>query len=112
MDFNKIIEQVLLYTLPPLAAAITAYCVTYVKEYIDTLAEKKRRFVLDLIRVGVNAAEQLYKGENRGDEKKSYVLGFVNKALTEKGIKINVWFIEAQIEAAVFSQIPKNEYKG
>lgn len=111
MDYNKIIEQVLLVTLPPLFASITAYCITYVKKYLDGLAEDKRYFVSSAIRIAVSAAEQLFKAGN-GQAKKVYAIDLVTKILQEQGIKVNVELIEAQIEAAVFDELPKtkNEY--
>ena len=47
--------------------------------------------------IGVAAAEQLYKGAGRGEEKKQYVIDF----LKQKGFKVDEESVSNAIEAAV-----------
>jgi len=54
------------------------------------------------VKIAVQAAEQLYKGSGRGEEKKQYVLKF----LEEKGFKVDDAAMDALIESAVFD-LPK-----
>jgi hypothetical protein len=49
------------------------------------------------VKIGVAAAEQLYKGQGRGEEKKKYVLEF----LASMGFTVDEEAINAAIEAAV-----------
>ena len=49
------------------------------------------------MKIGVAAAEQLYKGQGRGEEKKKYVLEF----LASMGFTVDEEAINAAIEAAV-----------
>lgn len=49
------------------------------------------------VKIAVVAAEQLYKGSDRGEEKKAYVLDWLNK----QGITIDADKLDAMIEAAV-----------
>ena len=58
------------------------------------------------VAIAVSAAEQLYKGVGRGEEKKQYVLDW----LTAKGIKVNMEELDGMIESAVFElNHPKTE---
>jgi DUF1365 family protein len=50
------------------------------------------------VKTAVKAAEQLYKGSGRGEEKKQYVLDF----LAAKGLTMDMDIVEALLEAAVF----------
>ena len=49
------------------------------------------------VKIGVAAAEQLYKGAGRGEEKKQYVIDF----LKQKGFKVDEESVINAIEAAV-----------
>lgn len=72
----------------------TAFLIPYLKTKVS--AEK-----LDTIKFWVNiaveAAEMIYVGTGRGQEKKDYVVKFLNS----KGFTLNVTEIENLIEAAV-----------
>ena len=51
-----------------------------------------------IVRVAVSAAEQLYKGSGRGDEKKAFVLDWLKK----RHIAVDEAKLDAMIEAAVY----------
>ena len=52
---------------------------------------------LAAVKIGVAAAEQLYVGQGRGEEKKQYVLDF----LKQKGFKVDEESVVNAIEAIV-----------
>ena len=89
-DFTGIFEIV----LSILAAIVTYYVIPLLKEKID--AEKLKRLI-KLIKIAVDAAEQLY-GSGYGEEKREYVVNY----LLKKGIVFDADEIDMIIESAVF----------
>ena len=77
-------------------AVITAFVIPWLKGKID--ADKLEQIKL-WVTVAVEAAEQLYNGTGRGEEKKAYVVKF----LQEKGFTID----EAGFKAAMEEQREK-----
>lgn len=77
-----------------IAAVISAFLVPWIKA--NTTAKQQEQ-MLDWVEIAVNAAEQLYKGSGRGEEKKEYVMQF----LADKGYTADLNEIEAAIEAVV-----------
>lgn len=87
--FNAIIALV--------AALITAFVIPWIKTKIK--AEKLEQ-IKQWVTIAVQAAEQIYIGSGRGEEKKQYVLDFLNaKGYTIEFDNID---IDALIEAIVF----------
>ena len=84
-DITVIIEAV--FAL--LAAIITAIVIPYIKS--KTTASQQAE-------IAVTAAEQIYTGSGRGEEKKAYVLNW----LQEHGITVDAEKLDALIEAAVY----------
>ena len=82
-DITVIIEAV--FAL--LAAIITAIVIPYIKS--KTTASQQAE---------ITAAEQIYTGSGRGEEKKAYVLNW----LQEHGITVDAEKLDALIEAAVY----------
>lgn len=74
----------------------TSVIVPYLKQKIslEELSELQ-----EWVYIGVQAAEMLFKGTGRGEEKKAYVLNF----LQSKGFTIDMASIDAMIEAAVLA---------
>lgn len=91
MDITIIIEAVL--TL--IAAVITAVVVPWIKS--RTTAQQQAE-INAWVKIAVAAAEQIYRGSGRGEEKKAYVLNW----LAEHGITLDEDRIDALIEAAVY----------
>ena len=58
---------------------------------------KQRDEILIWVNIAVTAAEQIFTGSGRGEEKKEYVLKF----LEERGFKVDFETLDALIEAAV-----------
>lgn len=77
-----------------IAAAISVFLIPWIKS--KTTAQQRNELVA-WAKIGVAAAEQLYKGQGRGEEKKKYVLDF----LESKGFKVDEDSVNNAIEAAV-----------
>ena len=88
--------------LTPIIMAVIALISAIVTGYVIPLVKSKTtnaQFseIVGWVKVAVGAAEQLYVGQGRGEEKKAHVLKF----LEEKGYKVDTEAIDAMIEAAV-----------
>ena len=79
-----------------LATIITFVIVPYIKSKTTATQQKE---INDWIKIAVAAAEQIYKGVGRGEEKKQYALAY----LAKHGIKLDNATIDAMIEAAVYA---------
>lgn len=90
VDLTPIITAVL--TL--IFSLITAFLIPYIKTKVS--AEQFATIKL-WVQVAVQAAEMLYIGSGRGEEKKKYVIEFLNS----KGFTLNAEEIENLIESAV-----------
>lgn len=91
------ITQVAQAFLTLMAALVTAVVVPWVRANTN---EKQQAFLQTLLRIGVQAAEQLY-GSGTGQEKKDYVLAY----LEGKGIEVD----DAALEATVMALFGKGE---
>lgn len=91
MDITTIIEAVFALA----AAVITAIVIPYIKS--RTTAQQQAE-INAWVKIAVAAAEQIYTGSGRGEEKKAYVLNW----LAEHGITMDKDRINALIEAAVY----------
>ena len=92
IDLAPIMEAIIALVV----AVITAFVIPWLKGKID--ADKLEQIKL-WVTVAVEAAEQLYNGTGRGEEKKAYVVKF----LQEKGFTIDPDSLDKLIEAAVFN---------
>lgn len=90
-DITPIIEAVAAL----IAALITAFLVPYIKS--KTTAEQQKE-INAWVRIAVSAAEQIYVGSGRGEEKKAYVLEW----LRSHGVTVDDEKLDAMIEAAVY----------
>lgn len=90
VDLTPIITAVL--TL--IFSLITAFLIPYIKTKVS--AEQFATIKL-WVQVAVQAAEMLYVGSGRGEEKKKYAIEFLNS----KGFTLNAEEIENLIESAV-----------
>ena len=78
-----------------IAALITAFVSPYIKS--KTTAEQQKE-INAWVKIAVAAAEQIYVGSGRGEEKKAYVIDW----LRSHGITVDEEKLEALIEAAVY----------
>lgn len=76
------------------ATVVSAFLIPWIKS--KTTAQQRSELVA-WAKIGVAAAEQIYVGQGRGDEKKQYVLEF----LKSKGFDLNEESVNNAIEAAV-----------
>lgn len=77
-----------------IAAIVSVYLIPWIKS--KTTNEQRKQFVA-WVKIAVSAAEQVYNGPGRGEEKKQYVIEF----LKEQGIKFDEASVSNAIEAAV-----------
>lgn len=80
------------------AALITGFLIPWIRSKTTT---QQRDEIMEWVKIAVSAAEMIYKGSGRGQEKLAYVLNF----LTSKGVKIDTESVRTMIEAAVL-QLP------
>ena len=75
-----------------------AFCSAFVIPWIRSKTTQAQRQELQAwITIAVQAAEQIYKGSGRGEEKKQYVMDW----LEDHGFYIEVTQLEAMLESAV-----------
>ncbi len=90
IDITTIVNAVIAL----IAAIISAFVIPWIRS--KTTAQQ-REDLIAWVKIAVSAAEQLFKGDKRGEEKKQYVLDFLKK----NGFSVNEDAVNAAIEAAV-----------
>lgn len=90
-DITPIVEAV----AAALCAVVTCVLVPYIKS--KTTAEQQKK-INAWVKIAVSAAEQIYVGSGRGEEKKAYVLEW----LRAHGVTVDDEKLDAMIEAAVY----------
>ncbi len=88
------LTEIIIAVIGLLFAAANIYLIPMLKQKLS--AEKYSEIQI-WVNIAVKAAEMLYVGSGRGEEKKAYVLEF----LKNKGITLDIASIENMIEAAV-----------
>ena len=77
------------------AAVITAIVIPYIKTKTTT---DQQRQINTWVQIAVSAAEQIYNGPGRGEDKKKYVVEW----LRQHGVTVDADKLDAMIEAAVY----------
>lgn len=77
------------------AAIITAIVIPWIK---SKTTKEQQDEIKQWVKIAVAAAEQIFVGQGRGEEKKQWVLEF----LTKYNLKVDMDAIDALIEAAVW----------
>lgn len=90
IDITPVINAVIAL----LAAGVSVFLIPWIK---SKTTDAQRKELLEWVKIGVAAAEQLYEGQGRGEEKKKYVLDF----LKQKGFKVDEESVVNAIEAIV-----------
>ncbi len=90
IDVTIIVDTVIALIM----AIISTFAIPWIKS--KTTAQQREDLVA-WVKIAVAAAEQIYRGTKRGEEKKQYVLDF----LTKNGFSVNKDSVNAAIEAAV-----------
>ena len=84
-----------MYDITPIIEAVAALIAALIKS--KTTAEQQKE-INAWVKIAVSAAEQIYTGSGRGEEKKEYVINW----LREHGITVDEAKLDALIEAAVY----------
>lgn len=93
---NDSVLKIILACIPVVGAVVTAYIIPYLKNKIG--AENLNN--IDYwIRKGVEAAEVLFDAPKSGEQKKAYVIDFINKMFNSKKTVITTEQIEILLEA-------------
>lgn len=90
VDLTPIISAVLTLII----SLVSAFLIPYIKA---KTSEEQFNTIKLWVQIAVQAAEMLYVGSGRGEEKKQYVIEF----LKSKGFTLNAEEIENLIESAV-----------
>ena len=90
-DITPIVEAV----VAVVCAVVTCVLIPYIKS--KTTAEQQKE-INAWVKIAVAAAEQIFAGSGRGEEKKEYVVQW----LKDRGITVDAEKIDAMIEAAVY----------
>ena len=99
----KDLTDLILAILTVVFTAISTFLIPYIKS--KTTASQYAE-IQKWVTIAVEAAEMIYTGPGRGQEKKEYVLAFLNS----KGYKLDTESIDNMIEAAVLKL--QSEIKG
>lgn len=78
-----------------IGAGVSVFLIPWLK---SQTTEAQRKELTAWVKIGVAAAEQLYKGAGRGEEKKQYVIDFLKQ---KGGFKVDEESVINAIEAAV-----------
>lgn len=97
-DITPIIETVLAL----IGAVITCILIPYIR---SRTTKEQQDEILQWVKIAVAAAEQLFDGVGRGEEKKAYVLEW----LKSHGLHVDEDKLDALIEAAVYALNHPNE---
>lgn len=95
------LTQIIVAVITLIFGLIAKYVIPYLKEKYSTEQLEKMKL---WAKVAVEAAEMLYVGSGRGEEKKKYVLDF----LQSKGFSVDFETIENLLESAVL-ELKKDE---
>lgn len=90
-DITPIIEAVVAL----IGAIVSAILIPYIK---SRTSKEQQDEIAEWVKIAVAAAEQIYNGSGRGEEKKAYVLDW----LTSHGLKVDEALLDGLIEAAVY----------
>lgn len=83
-----------------IGAGVSVFLIPWLK---SQTTEAQRKELTAWVKIGVAAAEQLYKGAGRGEEKKQYVIDF----LKQKGFKVD----EESVSNAIAAQHRGPDYR-
>lgn len=91
---NIDLTQIIVAVITLIFGLVAKYAIPYLKEKYSTEQLEKMKL---WAKVAVEAAEMIYTGSGRGEEKKKYVLDFLNS----KGFSVDMETLENLLESAV-----------
>ena len=94
---NRLFE-IVLALIPVLGTIITVYIIPLIKEKIGN--EKLAKYE-EWAKLAVRSAEMIFKAQGMGEDKKAYVVNFLNEMFNKNKIVITEEQIEILIEACV-----------
>lgn len=90
----ELVMQIALAIITIMGAVLTTLIIPYLK---TKTSKEQRDAAMFWVQIAVKAAEQIFNEPKTGEEKKAYVIGFLEK----NGIKITDDELDVLIEAAV-----------
>ena len=106
--WSGILQQVLSITLPPLAVALVALVIAWIRKVEKGLSADVMDSINLAVMMAVNAAEQAGAAQLIAD-KKEYALDLAQQYLAKQGIKLDLSLLDGMIESAVKTQINWDE---
>lgn len=91
------ITQVVVAAIGLIGIVITTLITPLIKAKTTTMQWEN---IVSWTQTAVQAAEVIYKGPGRGEEKRDYVLNWVSTEAAKRGMKINTDTIRAALESA------------
>lgn len=105
---NDVTFIILKIVVSVVAALVSAFVIPLLKEKLQDIKYKR---LLEMVEVGVLAAEQTIKGSGQGAVKKDEVINFVTAWMLSNGIMITEDQLDQLIEAAVYAMNNNKEGK-
>ena len=96
----ELVQMIIGLVITVIVALVSRYVIPQIKEKIG--AEKFNKIV-GYVSYAVNAAEQIYSGTGLGEQKKEFVLNFINEQLNKLNYSITEEELNILIESAVKS---------
>ena len=94
---REIVLEIMKLVVMLVSVLVTSYVIPWIKANTDS---KKLDTVLGWVEYSVHAAEQIY-GADSGEQKKEYVMHFLEDIMAAKKVNIKEEEIEMLVEAAV-----------
>ena len=95
---NENIFNVVLTVIPVIGAIITYFIVPFIK---SSVSEKQLAQYKEWAKLAVKTAEMLWRETGHGEDKKEYVVNFLNDMFNKNKVVITEQQMEILIEAAV-----------
>ena len=103
---NDVTFNILKIVVSVVFAIVSAFVIPLLKEKLQDMRYTR---LLEIVEVGVRAAEQTIKGSGQGALKKDEVINFVTAWMLSHGIMITEDQLDQLIEAAVYAMNNKEE---
>jgi LL-H family phage holin len=104
---NETLFQIIVATIPVIGLIITGFIVPLL---LSKLGAEKLALIVKWVGYAVNAAEMIFDTEKSGENKKAYVVDFIDTMFNKNKIVINKEQISVLIESVV-AEMNKNKIK-